>query len=96
MTDLLHVAALVGATLLVARAAIFGPLQRLYPPLFRCCQCTGWWVGALAGGSAVVPLGHGRLVDAGLVGAATSFLALLADALLLQLLGNPDEEEKTT
>jgi hypothetical protein len=96
MTALLHLAALVGATLIVVRGAIFGPLQRLYPPLFRCCQCAGFWVGALAGGAAIVPVGHGRVIDAVVVGAATSFLALLVDAWFLQLLGNPDDEEEKT
>jgi hypothetical protein len=92
---LLHVAALIGATLILVRGTIFRWLQRLYPPLFGCCQCTGTWVGFAAGASGIVSAGHGRLIDALVVGAATSVLALAADALLLTLLGDPDEEEKS-
>ena len=43
----------------------------------------------MAGASGVVPAGHAWPVDALVVGAATSFLALAADALLLKLLGDP-------
>lgn len=83
--------ALVGATLIVARGTIFKPLQRLYPPLFRCCQCTGFWMGAVAGASGVVSIGDGRALDALVVGCAASFLSLAADAVLLKLLGDPEE-----
>lgn len=37
-------------------------------------------------------IGHGRVLDAFVVGAATSFLSLLADAVLLRLLGDPNGE----
>jgi hypothetical protein len=83
--------ALVGATLIVVRGAIFGPLQRLYPPLFRCCQCAGFWVGVAAGATGLASAGHGRTLDALVVGCATSFLSLAADAVLLKLLGDPEE-----
>jgi hypothetical protein len=83
--------ALVGATLIVVRGAIFGPLQRLYPPLFRCCQCAGFWMGAAAGATGLASAGHGRALDALAVGCATSFLSLAADAVLLKLLGDPEE-----
>lgn len=82
---------LVGITLIIVRGTIFAPLQRFWPALFRCPQCTGMWVGAAAGASQIVALGHGRVLDAILVGAATSFLAMLADALLIGLLGDPKE-----
>jgi hypothetical protein len=48
------------------------------------------WVGVAAGVSGIVSLGRGRVVDAIVVGAATSLLSLLADALLVQLLGDPE------
>lgn len=85
--------ALVGATLIVVRGTIFRRVQKLWPPLFQCSQCAGFWVGALAGASGVVQAsGNGRIVDAIFFGAATSGASLLADALLLRLLGDPDQE----
>lgn len=83
--------ALIGLTLIIARGTIFAPLQRLWPALFQCAQCTGMWVGMAAGASGVVSTGHGRLLDAIIVGGAASFLSLLADAVLLKLLGDPKE-----
>lgn len=83
--------ALIGATLIITRSTIARPLQRLWPPLFQCSQCSGFWVGAVAGASGIVQLSHGRVLDAFLAGAATSFLSLLADAVLLRLLGDPNE-----
>jgi len=63
----------------------------LRPALFRCAQCTGAWVGAAAGATGIVTTGHGRILDAVVVGAATSFLSTLADAVLLKLLGDPND-----
>lgn len=83
--------ALVGATLIVTRSTIFRPLQRLWPALFQCSQCSGAWVGIAAGASGIAQMGHGRVLDAVIVGAATSFLSLLADAILLNLLGDPKD-----
>jgi hypothetical protein len=91
MNDLLTLSALVGATLIVVRATLLRPLQRLWPALFGCSQCVGTWVGIVAGAAGVVPTGRGRLLDAIVVGAATSFLSMLADAILLWLLGDPKE-----
>jgi hypothetical protein len=91
VTALLLVSALIGATLIVVRGTIFRPVRRLWPALLGCCQCTGVWVGALAGVTGVVSTGQGRIVDAVVVGCATSFLAQAADALLIQLLGEPNE-----
>lgn len=88
--------ALVGATLIVVRGTIFRPLQQI--PFFACSQCFGTWIGAAAGASGIISIGHGRVLDAVIVGCATSFLALLADAILLKLLGDPEpnsNEEKT-
>jgi hypothetical protein len=92
MTAVLLLAALIGTTLIVVRSTIFRPIRRLWPDLLECSQCTGAWVGAVAGATGLVTTGHGgRVLDALIVGAATSFLALLADAVLLKLLGDPTE-----
>jgi hypothetical protein len=92
VNETLHLLALVGTTLIVVRGTVFKPLQRLWPALFRCSQCAGTWVGAAAGAFGVVVVGHDRVLDAVIVGAATSFLSLLADAVLLKLLGSPEGE----
>jgi len=89
MTGLLHVAALVGAALIVVRGTIFRRVRALWPALLKCSQCAGAWVGVVAGASGVVPAGHGRILDAVVVGAATSFLAQAADAIFIHLLGDP-------
>lgn len=83
--------ALIGATLLVVRGSIFRPLRLIWPALFGCSRCFGTWVGIAAGASGFAPMGHGRVLDAMIVGAATSFLSLLADAVFLSLLGAPSE-----
>ena len=83
--------ALVGLTLIVVRGTIFGPLQRLRPALFKCGQCFGMWVGMGAGATGIVTIGHGRVLDAIIVGGATSILSLLTDAVLFKLDG-PEEE----
>ncbi len=87
-------AALIGLTLIITRGTIFRPLQRLWPALFQCSQCTGWWVGAAAGASGIISIGHGRAIDAIIVGAAASFSSMLSDAVLLKLLGDPNEREE--
>ena len=81
--------ALIGLTLLLVRGTIFRPLQRRWPALFQCSQCVGMWVGLAVGASGIASMGRGRVVDAILVGAATSVLSLGADAVLLKLLGDP-------
>jgi hypothetical protein len=91
LTGLLSVAALVGATLIVVRGTIFRPVRKLWPALLHCSQCTGFWVGVAAGGLGLAPFGRGPIVDAIVVGCATSFLAQLADAVFIQLLGEPLE-----
>lgn len=53
-------------------------------------MCTGMWIGMAAGAAGLASLGQGRVLDTVLVGAATSFLCLLADAVLLKLLGDPE------
>jgi hypothetical protein len=83
--------ALVGTTLIVVRGTLFKRLQQLWPVFFRCAQCVGMWVGAAAGASGIAPMGHGRVVDGLIVGAATSFLSLLAEAVLVKLLGGLED-----
>jgi hypothetical protein len=94
MTTLLLLSALIGATLIVVRGTICRPIRKIWPALLECSQCTGTWVGVMAGVSGIVSVGRGRVIDAIVVGAATSFLAMVADAILLKLLGDPSEEEK--
>lgn len=83
--------ALVGATLILVRGTILAPVRPLWPALFGCAQCTGFWVGVLGSVGGLTPMGHGRALDALVAGCATSLLALLTDAVLLRLLGDPDE-----
>lgn len=85
--------ALVGITLIVVRSTLFERLQRLWPKFFGCPQCFGMWVGMCAGAAGIQTIGCGcaRLLDAFLVGGAVSFLSLLADAVLLKLLGEKEE-----
>lgn len=85
---------LVGVTLIVTRGTIFRPLRKLSREFFGCGQCFGFWVGAVAGATGIVVTGHGRALDALLVGAATSLLSLLSQAVVLNLLGDLIENEK--
>ena len=94
MVDFLHMAALVGLTLLIVRSTVFSPIRRAWPALLRCSQCTGVWVGVLAGATGLVSVGRGRVLDAVIVGAATSFLAQMADAVFIHLLGEPNSDEE--
>jgi hypothetical protein len=94
MNTLLLLCALIGTTLIIVRGSILAPVRNLWPALFGCAQCAGTWVGIAAGASGIVSTGHGRFLDAVIVGAAASFASLLADAVLLRLLGDPSEEER--
>lgn len=91
MNTFLLICALIGTTQLVARSTIFRPIQRLWPALFRCCQCVGVWVGSAAAASGLVTTGRGLLIDVLVVSTATSFAATLADGVLSKLLGDPIE-----
>jgi hypothetical protein len=82
---------LVGATLIVVRGTLFEGVRRLWPALLGCAQCAGAWVGGAAAASGVALTGRGYFLDALIFGAATSFLSMLADAMLLKLLGDPNE-----
>lgn len=82
--------ALIGATLLVVRSTIFAPVRRHWPALLGCAQCSGTWVGIVAGATGLATTGRGRAIDAVIIGCATGFLALLADGVLLRLLGDPE------
>jgi hypothetical protein len=88
---LLTVCALIGTTLIIVRGSILESVRHLWPDLFECSMCTGAWVGAVAGASGIVTTGHSRVLEVLIVAAATSFLSLLADAVLLKLLGAPGE-----
>jgi hypothetical protein len=94
MIDFLLAFALIGTTLIVVRGTVFGPLQRALPAFFQCSQCVGAWVGAVAGGTGLIQIGHGRILDAFIVGTAASFASMLADAILLKLLGDPNERQE--
>jgi hypothetical protein len=85
--------ALVGLTLIVVRGTIFRPIRRIWPALLECCQCTGMWVGMAAGAMGLSQEGGGRVAGAVLIGGATSLLAMLTDAVLLKLLGEPEPEK---
>ena len=91
MTSFLLITALVGATLIVTRSTLFGQTRRLWPALLGCSQCVGLWVGVAVGASGLVAPTRYCLVNALIVGASASFSALLADGVLLRLLGDPDE-----
>lgn len=84
-------AALVGLTLIIVRGTIFRPLQRLYPPLLQCAQCTGAWIGIGACALGLTTFDAPRVVDEILVGGAVSLLSMGVDAVLLKLLGDPTE-----
>lgn len=83
---------LIGVTMIIADSTITRPLRRFWPEFFGCCQCVGFWVGAIAGAGGIVVMTHIRPLDVILVGAATSFLSLLSHGVILQLLGESEEE----
>lgn len=91
MTNFFLVFALIGTTLIVVESTLFKPIRKFWPDFLECSQCVGMWVGAAAGLSGIVRLGYNRCLDAFIVGAATSFLSLLASGILIVLLGEPDE-----
>jgi hypothetical protein len=86
------IVALVGVTIIVVRGRIFSWLQGLYRPLFGCSLCVGWWVGALWSlARHASTLSH--VCCAVLDGATVALAALLVDAVLLRLLGDPDDAQ---
>lgn len=83
---------LIGLTLFVVRSSLFAPLRNLFPPLLACAQCSGFWIGFSAGASGTAKIiAENTMINALSVGFAVSFLSLLADGILLQLLGDPSE-----
>lgn len=90
MQTILLITALIGMTLLIVRSVVFAPLRKLWPAFFGCAQCVGTWVGAAAGASGIIETNYVWWADAVIVGASVSFLALLSDAILLRLLGEPE------
>jgi hypothetical protein len=91
MREFLVLCAAVGTTLIVVDSTLFRPIRKLWPALLGCAQCFGFWVGAAAGVSGLLDVGHGRIVNTFIAGTGTSFLALLAYAVLVNLLGEPVE-----
>jgi len=91
MITLIHILALIGTTLLITESTIFAPIRKIGPAMLKCAQCVGTWVGAVGGASGIVAVGHGRFLDALVLGAATSFLSLLAAGVLIALLGETTE-----
>lgn len=77
--------ALVGLTLIITRGTIFEKMRSFYPNFLGCCQCVGTWVGGAAGASGIVPAGHGPVLDAIIVGCATSVLSFVTTMVILKL-----------
>jgi hypothetical protein len=77
---------LIGITLIISRGTIFYWFQQRWPTFIKCAQCTGMWVGMAAGAAGLMQTGHGLMFDVAAVGGATSFLSLLANAILIRLL----------
>lgn len=84
--------ALVGTTIIVTRSTLFRPLQTFYPMFFACSMCVGFWVGVFAVLSGIVTPESPGLRGLFVVGTATSFLSLLSDAVLIKLLGDPNNQ----
>lgn len=82
------VVALVGVTILLVRGAIFQRARSVWPGLFGCSLCLGFWVG-IAWGVATVVLIHRAWSWALLDGPTVAICAVLVDAVLLKLLGDP-------
>lgn len=91
MQTFLLLSAVIGVTLIVARSTLLRPLRALWPAFFGCSQCVGFWVGVTVGASGILPGSGNHVLDATVVGAATSFLSMFADAALLNLLGDPND-----
>lgn len=86
MTTCLLLAAVIGATLIMVRSTVMARVRNIWPEMLGCAQCIGFWIGVTAGALGLVVAGHGRIVDAIIVGCANSFLSLLANAVLIRLL----------
>ena len=91
MNELLLLLSIVGTTLIVVRGTILRRVRRFWPALLECSQCVGMWVGVGFGVSGLVTTGYGRVMDGFIVGTAGSLLSVFADAVLLKLLGDPNE-----
>ena len=85
-----HLFALAGVTLIVTRGTIFEPLQRRFPALMKCPMCFGFWVGLGDGILSSEAIAWSLVWPIVLSGATVSLASLLADALLIKLLGDPE------
>ena len=88
------IVALVGATIIITRGTIFARLQTSWPKFFTCSMCVGFWIGAVS----MLVLRPGSktwesTVDFFLDGCSISLLALAVDAVLLKLLGDPNDKD---
>jgi len=92
--------AFVGATLILVRGSILERLRSGWAPLakvLRCAQCCGFWVGIA--GTPILSTRTGlelygvRVVDGLISGLSVSLLALVTDATLVHLLGEPEIHE---
>lgn len=85
--------AFVGMTIVLVRGSIFSPLRSKLSVL-NCSLCTSVWVGGVGHGLLACQAGQKwfLIIESSLLfGSATAVLALLADAVLLRLLGDPNE-----
>lgn len=99
--DIHVILALVGATIIITRGTIFKGLQRSrLGGFFTCSLCVGFWIGAVslfvlrhgAGSYAGHSLTWWAVADFFLDGASVALLSLAADAVLLKLLGDPEDK----
>jgi hypothetical protein len=76
--------ALVGLTLVVVRGSLFARVRSVWPSLFGCAMCSGFWVGALGTTGFAIALREYRgsvalSADAVTFGGAVSLCATAAD-----------------
>ena len=53
MNAVILLAALIGATLIIVRSTVMRRVRAIWPALLGCSQCTGTWIGAVAGVSGI-------------------------------------------
>lgn len=99
--DINVILALVGATIIITRGTIFSRVQKFWPHFFTCSLCVGFWIGAVSmlalrhgsGASAGHSLTWWAIADFFLDGATVALLSLASDAVLLKLLGDPEQKD---
>ena len=95
----MHSLALVGLALVVVRGSILARLRALWPALFGCAMCWGFWTGAI-GGALFSFSEHGRepspimiLIDAVTAAGVVSLGATVADFVLAFLDSHTTEKK---